>query len=58
MIMKTVLYFFFFSMLGNSNCIKRILDDASVLLVIYAARIGILAQLNKLLYKQLMWLSG
>jgi hypothetical protein len=42
--------FHFFSMLGNSNCIKRILDDASVLSVIGAARIGILARLNKLLY--------
>ena len=42
--------FHFFSMLGNSNCIKHILDDASVLLVIDAARIGILARLNKLLY--------
>ncbi len=37
-------------MLGNSNCIKRILDDASVLLVIDAARVGFLARLNKLLY--------
>ncbi len=35
--------FHFFSMLGNSNCIKHILYDASVLLVIDAARIGILA---------------
>ncbi len=41
--------FDFFSMLGNSNCIKRILDDASVLLVIDAAQIGILSGLNKLL---------
>ena len=37
-------------MLGNSNCIKRILDDASVLSVIDAAQIGILARLNKLVY--------
>ncbi len=42
--------FHFFSMLGTSNCIKCTLDDASVLLVIDAARIGILARLNKLLY--------
>ena len=42
--------FHFFSMLVNSNCIKRILDDASVLSVIDVARIGILARLNKQLY--------
>ncbi len=47
--MKIVLYFIF-SLCWRIQIASSILDDASVLSVIDAAQIGILARLNKLLY--------